>query len=297
MLSAKILQFGQRLIEQGAWYFAPISWIYAFVVFIRNQLYDRKLLAITHVSPVVVSVGNVLAGGTGKTPFVHLLAQKFAHRKVAILSRGYGEIPDEPMLLAKRLPNVSVHIGKNRAELAKTIDADLILLDDGFQHRKLHRDFDIVLGGGVGHYLPRGFLRDSPKRLEKADAQFSLGRELKLAVNRILDLKGNVIPSIRGWKVAVFCGISHPERFKKIVEELGAEIRGEKFFADHEKADLSQLPAGLPLICTEKDAVKLPSTDLPIYFLEMQMEVVDGIEKWEKLIEKIDKTIDNRHRL
>jgi len=292
MLRANLLKFGTRLIERGAWYFAPLSWIYAFIVFCRNQLYDYRILSITKVNATVVSVGNVVAGGTGKTPFVLLLARKFAGRKVAILSRGYGEMPDEAMLLAKRLPNVKVYIGKNRAKLAKQVDAELLILDDGFQHRKLHRDFDIVLTRDEKqHYLPWGLLRDSPKRVEGAIA-FNT-KDLSLKVKRILDLKGKEIPSIQGWKVAIFCGIARPENFKKTVRDLGAEIVAEKIFADHEPSDLRKLPKANALICTEKDAVKLPPTDLPIYYLEMEMEVVGAKERFEMLIEKIDRKIDN----
>ena len=292
MLRAKILRLGQCLIERGAWYFAPISWVYAFVVFCRNKLYDFRLLPVTKVNAVVVSVGNVVAGGTGKTPFVHLLAERFAHRKVAILSRGYGEIPDEAMLLAKRLPQVKVYIGKDRVALAQKADAELLILDDGFQHRRLHRDFDIVLvRDKKEHYLPWGFLRDSPRRIARAEVFRT--KNLKLSVKRILDLKGREISSIRGWKVGVFCGIAHPENFKKTVRDLGAEIVAEKIFADHELADLRKLPKVSVLICTEKDAVKLPETDLPIYYLEMEMELAGEREQFEKLVEKIDQKIDN----
>lgn len=293
MLRAKIIHFGQKCIERGAWYFAPLSWFYAFGVAVRNRLYDWGLFKITRVNKTVVSVGNIVAGGTGKTPFVHLLARQFPGRKIAILSRGYGEMPDEAMLLARRLPEVKVYVGKDRAKLAKEVDAELVILDDGFQHRKLHRDVDVVLvKEGKEHYLPWGFLRDQPSRLQKAEV-FKTS-ELALKVTRILDVKGREVPSIQGWKVAIFCGIAHPLNFKKTVEGLGAEVVAEKFFADHEVAELSKLPKVSALICTEKDYVKLPPTDLPIYFLEMEMEFVGDRAKWEKLIEKIDQKIDNK---
>ena len=212
------------------------------------------------------------------------------------MSRGYGKVPDEAILLARRLPNVRVCIGKNRLELAQSIrDVDLMILDDGFQHRKLFRDFEIVLASKEKeHYLPWGFLRDSPKRLKKADALFFLREDYKLRVKRILDQQGKEISSIRGWKVAIFCGIANPNRFKNSVIELGAEVVAELFLADHEVADLSKLPKERALLCTEKDFVKLPPNQLPIYYLEMELELTSGREKWEKLIEKIDQKIDNR---
>jgi tetraacyldisaccharide 4'-kinase len=289
----RILRLGQQLIERGAWYLAPFSWIYAAVVMGRNWLYDSGWLSTVKVEPVVVSVGNIVAGGTGKTPFVHMLAAAFSHRNVAILSRGYGQMPDEAMLLAQRLPNVRVYVGKDRAALAQKIQADLLILDDGFQHRRLQRDFDIVLDKGEkDHYLPWGFLRDQPKRLQKAEVFQT--RDLKLNVRRILDRKGNAVASIQGWKVAIFCGIANPRKFKKTVIDLGAEVVAERFFADHEIADIRKLPSVNALVCTEKDFVKLPATDLPIYYLEMEMEIVSGRERWEKLVEKIDQKIDNR---
>jgi tetraacyldisaccharide 4'-kinase len=297
MLRDKFLLFGQRWIETHPWYLAPLSWIYAFAVYCRNKLYDFQLLSIVKVPCTVVSVGNIVAGGTGKTPFVHLLASVFSHRRVAILSRGYGKIPDEAILLARKLPQVKIYVGKDRATLAKIAaeQAELLILDDGFQHRRLYRDFDIVLvREKKERYLPVGFLRDSVKRLASADVIFQVERELNLTVKRILDLNGNEIASIQGWKVGIFCGIAHPQRFKKTVENLGAEIIFEKIFADHEQADLTKLPPLNAWICTEKDAVKLKGKDLPIYFLEMEMEIKEEKEKWEKLIEKIDQKIDNK---
>ncbi|HSX11004.1 MAG TPA: tetraacyldisaccharide 4'-kinase [Chlamydiales bacterium] len=296
MLPANLLLRGQRLIEKGAWYFAPFSWLYALVIFCRNWLYDHRYLPVTKVPCTVVSVGNVVAGGTGKTPFVHLLAKTFSHRKVAILSRGYGSLPDEAMLLAKRLTAAKVYVGKDRVASAKQAVADgaeLILLDDGLQHRRLHRDFDIVLGDVQGHYLPWGFLRDSPKRLLTADAHFT-SQDLNVKVTRVLDRKNQEIPSIRGWKVAIFSGIAKPQNFRKTVEALGAEIVAEVIFADHEQAHLSKLPKAGALLCTEKDFVKLPPTDLPIYYLEIEVEIAQGRDRWEKVIEKIDQKIDNQ---
>lgn len=295
MLPDSLRLLGQKWIASNPWYLAPLSVIYAMVVWIRNRLYDLQIFSITRAPCTVVSIGNIVAGGSGKTPFVHFLASAFPHRKVAILSRGYGAIPDEALLLAKKLPHVSVFVHKNRAQLAKQIgkDFDLILLDDGLQHRKLHRDFDIVLQPlKKEHYLPRGFLRDSPKRLEQATVFKE--DEWEFQVRRILNLKGEAIPSIQGKKVTLFCGIARPHRFRKTVEALGAQVEKEVLFADHAQIDLSKLPPADLYICTEKDAVKLPNTALPILYLEMQVVVNKGFEKMEKLIAKIDQKIDNR---
>lgn len=297
MLRNRLLKRGKELIcKRNLWFLAPFSWGYASLVYLRNFLYDASILKTVRAKPVVVSVGNIVAGGTGKTPFIHLLATNFRGRKVAILSRGYGQVPDEALMLAKKLPEVRVCIGKNRAELASHLhDVDLILLDDGFQHRKLYRDLDIVLLSDTKErYLPRGLLRDNPIRLRSADFTFQKGREMELKVKRIVDRNGEEISSIQGWKVGIFSGIAHPASFKKTVESLGAVVVSETVFADHEIADLSKVPRAKALICTEKDFVKLPDTTLPIYYLEMEMQIISGVEKWQKLIEKIDQKIDNR---
>lgn len=316
----KILLAGQKWIERGmfTWVLAPFSWAWAFAAFCKNTLYDKGLLKAYRCGKTVVSIGNIVAGGTGKTPLVLFLAQQFSHRKIAILSRGYGVLPDEAMLLARRLPAAKIYLGKDRVSLAKRAvqdGAELLILDDGFQHRRLHRDFDFVLLDGQdpmgkGHYLPWGFLRDSPKRLIHADAIFMQKNHLTYRsiqfhseAKKILDLKGEASDSIQGWPVGLFCGIAKPERFKKTVEGLGAIVKSEWVLADHEPAQwrlLQKFAASCKalgakaLICTEKDFIKLPketSVDLPIYFLEMGLRIEDA--RWENLVVKIDRKIDN----
>lgn len=306
----KIFLLGRQLIERGAWFFAPVSWIWASVVFFRNQLYDRKWIRSIKVPCTVVSVGNIVAGGTGKTPFVQLIADAFKHRKIAILSRGYGKIPDEAMLLQRRLPFAQIYVGKNRASLAEKAaqdGAELILLDDGFQHRRLDRDFDIVLVKeddplGKGHYLPWGFLRDSPKRLKEVDAVFSNGRDFRHRSARVLNEEEQEV-SVQGWAVGIFSGIANPRSFKKSVDDLGAVVLLEWVLADHEKARPAQLEqfaqcckalGAKALITTEKDFIKGPRCCLPIIFIEIEIEWLEGKEKWEKLIAKINQEIDNR---
>ena len=295
MLSDKTRLLAEKWIESHSPFLAPFSWLYALAVFMRNFFYDLKILPVTKVPCTVVSVGNIVAGGVGKTPFVHLLASSFPHRRVAILSRGYGPMPDEALLLSKRLPQVKVFVGKNRVKLAQIAakEADLILLDDGFQYRKLFRDFEVVLHKKEErHYLPWGFLRDSPKRLKGVDALFD-ETDFQMKVEAILDLKGGLIDSIKGKNVVLFSAIANPRRFKKTVEELGAKIVREKRFADHAQIDLDALPEGALFVCTEKDAVKLSPTHLPIVYLKMQMDMNQGLERFEKVVEKIDQKIEN----
>jgi tetraacyldisaccharide 4'-kinase len=223
-----------------------------------------------------------------------LLAKQFKNRKVAILSRGYGSVADEAMLLAKKLPNVKVYTGRDRVALAEQASedgAELIILDDGMQHRRLFRDVEIVLHDDRHQYLlPRGMLRDSLKSLDRADVVLQKGKDLKVVP---------VCPPVMQ-KVGIFCGIARPEEFKKMVVDLGAEVVAEWILADHQPADPSifakkckELGASA-LICTEKDFIKLPknSYELPVLYLEI--ELVGPIEK---LIEKIEEKIDNIVRL
>lgn len=294
MLRDKALLFGQRFIERFGWLLFPFSLVYALVVLVRNRLYDLSILPVYKASPIVVSIGNITVGGNGKTPFAILLAKGFPGRKVAILSRAVGKTLDEPLLFKRR--GIEVFVGKNRAALAKKLsDYDLLILDDGFQHRKLFRDFDIVLTRGQkGFYLPAGFFRDSPKRLRKADRTFKVGKDIGLYPEGIRDLRGNKIPSIRGWEMVLFSGIANPKSFREMAEAQGVRIVGEKIFADHGTIDFNALPPAKAYLCTEKDAVKIGKTSLPIYVLEVEMRYLGPEEDWQNLIAKIEEKIDNR---
>jgi len=178
------------------------SWIFRFIVFCRNWAFDHGWLRrYTPPVPVVISIGNIVAGGTGKTPVTMLLAKEFydviplailarGYRaqaeklsKPVILSRGNGPLHppsvcgDEPYMLSQNLPKAFVCVGKDRHEasnIAAKAGAKLILLDDGMQHRHLARDFEVVVVDardpfGHGYFLPRGFLREGAKSLARAD--------------------------------------------------------------------------------------------------------------------------------
>ena len=157
---------------------------YGLAVRLRNRRYDRDSSAVTHVGVPVVSVGNLTVGGTGKTPMVKWIARQLREqdRRVAILSRGYraeeGAKNDEALELEESLPDVPHLQNKDRVAAARTaieeLDSQVLLLDDGFQHRRLGRDLDIVLIDatapfGYGHLLPRGALREPISSLKRAD--------------------------------------------------------------------------------------------------------------------------------
>lgn len=335
-----------------------MSWGFQSIVYLKNLAFDHGFLRQYHPPvPLVISVGNIVAGGTGKTPVTLMLAKEFyPNTHLAILSRGYksqaekngsptilseGNGPlypasycgDEPVLLAENLPKAIIIVGKNRqksSQLAAKAGVNLILLDDGMQHRKLARDLEVIVLNssdlfGQGYFLPRGFLRESPKSLSKADLiilnhlqnhnQFvSLKQELaqfttapivgtQLVVSEIVSLAGKMIDSIQGKRVGIFCGIAHPENFQKTLQDLGAIVVTYHFFPDHqgfEKNDLinfvkscKELGAEL-ILCTEKDKVKLPSlpeTSPPIAWIKSELKIIEGKDNWISFIEKAKKIL------
>ncbi len=161
-----------------------LSLPYRLAVAMRNRLYDRKLRAVHCIDCRVISVGNLTAGGTGKTPLVEYLARHVLAKaaKVAIVSRGYGadeenEKSDEQLVLCENLPDVPHVAGADRVACAvvarRKHDARVVILDDAFQHRRIARDLDVVAIDatnpfGFGHLLPRGLLREPPESLARA---------------------------------------------------------------------------------------------------------------------------------
>src|SRR3954463_5553777 len=168
--------------------FSIAEFFYTSATSFRNKLFDAQILRAHRLSIPVISIGNITAGGTGKTPFTRWLATKLKQQNFhpAILMRGYHRsssgLSDEQSLLTEQLKEYSipVHANPNRVaggtELLKNHpQTNLILLDDGFQHRRLARDIDVVLIDatnplGFNHLHPRGLLRESPKSLRRATA-------------------------------------------------------------------------------------------------------------------------------
>lgn len=163
-----------------------LSLFYGLLIRIILFCYKSNILKTTHLDCKVISVGNITLGGTGKTPLVELIAQFLVNKglKIAILTRGYkkaqakGKKSDEATMLSAKLPAVPILVGRNRIENAKKAikdyQVDLILLDDGFQHWRLHRDLDIVTIDATNPFgnrnmLPRGILREPLSSLKRAD--------------------------------------------------------------------------------------------------------------------------------
>ena len=285
----------------------PFYLLYLFVISARNALYDTGLIQPVSVGVPVVSVGNLTVGGTGKTPLIISLAQRAvaAGKQVAVVARGYGAVADaegrtdEVALIASRVPEAQLFVSPSKllgAKQAAAAGVDLILVDDGFQHRRLHRDLDIaVVDARVpvsnGYVLPLGGLREPSSSLGRADLivlthtegldKETLGMiEASVTAARrdvpvihaqhtpigVRSCQGgaSVAPeSLAGRELFLFSGIASPDGFRTTVESLGATVTGALGFPDHhafDAASLAEVRAAArtaQLLCTEKDALKV----------------------------------------
>ena len=294
----------------------------------RNALYDRRRLRPRRLDGPVVSVGNLSAGGSGKTPFVLLLGELLKSRgvKFDVLSRGYGrksrgvllvdpgglpqQFGDEPLLIARRL-QVPVIVGEDRYEAGRFAEsrfgAQLHLLDDGFQHRGLARDFDIVLvtpQDASDRLLPAGRLREPLSTLRRADAvvlasgasedAFSLQGKSVWRVKRGIIAEG--IPA----RPVVFCGIARPQNFLLQLRAANVEPAAQAFYRDHhaynekdvrELLELRQRSKAGGFVTTEKDAVNLGpylSALAPLAVVPVRMELVDAANGIDTMLRKIE---------
>src|SRR5665213_207997 len=265
--------------------FSAASIPYGIVIRLRNLGYDRGWLKTHRVSTPVVCVGNLTVGGTGKTPFVEHVAGYYRRRwvRVAVLSRGYGAETgpnDEALVLEENLPDVPHLQGMDRVALAlsaiEELESELLVLDDGFQHRRLFRDLDLVLidataPWGYGRLLPRGLLREPPRGLRRANlialtrcdqvnetAKARLRQEVaRLAPDvpvietthrpvELVNSEGNAasLETLRGQPVAAFCGVGNPESFRRTLTDCGADVVAFRTYPDHHaytRADVDDL--------------------------------------------------------
>ena len=286
--------------DRNSWWLFPfflISILYRGIVSLKNYFYNSGLFTVKKLSCKVISVGNITVGGTGKTPMVIMLAKLLKEKgyRPAILSRGYGgkktgrvsivsdgenvfmkpdEAGDEPVLIAKSARNIPVVTGKKKYLTGKFaiehFGADVLILDDAFQHRSLFRDIDMVLLDekrpfGNGFVIPRGELREPTNELGRADivvltgtrktgvrdqgsgisGQWSMvsGQQAVVPVYRAYRrpkdlLKAdteNVYPLdyLNGKKICAFAGIARPDSFKKTIASVGGEVITFLSFPDH----------------------------------------------------------------
>ncbi|HVK11800.1 MAG TPA: tetraacyldisaccharide 4'-kinase [Gemmataceae bacterium] len=290
----------------------PLLWCaskpYALGVRWRNRGFDRG--RDVHWAGVpVISIGNLTVGGTGKTPCVEYVARLLRERdvRVAILSRGYGAEGgrnDEAMVLEENLTDVPHLQDRDRVAIARTaveeLESEVLVLDDGFQHRRLARDVDIVLidvtdPWGGGYLMPRGALREPVSSLRRAslivltrcdaaDAEpvadaargIAPGVPIARTVHAPLELTNGPdqrsVNVLRGQTVGTFCGLGNPTAFRGTLNDLGANVVEFREYPDHHpysRADVEglerwarNLPSDALVVTTQKDWVKLRTPTL-----------------------------------
>jgi tetraacyldisaccharide 4'-kinase len=263
-------------------------------VFLRRWAYRLRLLPSHRVDKPVIVVGNLVAGGSGKTPLVLWIAEYLVRHKwtPAIVSRGYGvkleapreatilsepaEVGDEPVVLARR-SGCPVGVGPDRVAVIEMLtrnhpDVDVLILDDGLQHYRLRRDLEIAVVDtrlfGNGWLFPAGPLREPPSRLRSVDAVVAHGTRAVQGyamalegtlLRRFSDSSDRRAPeSFKGMRVHAVAGIGDPERFFALLERSGMQVERHAF-PDHHPFVPRELAFddGLPVVMTEKDAVKL----------------------------------------
>ena len=315
----------------------PLSFLYGLITTLRNYLYDTNNFNVNKLPCKVISIGNITTGGSGKTPTVEFLALHLQSigKNVGIISRGYGrsskhvklvtdgidkpnsweQYGDEAFLLSQNLNSIPIVVGESKYEaglkITSEFDLDVIIIDDGFQHRSLHRDLDIVLINSKDNkrthkILPIGNLRERINGLKRADLIIYtktnvhnnlgyLNRLLKNMnvekINSVLESKSMLIgkdkqeidkAKLKSKNIYLLSAIGDNRGFKKTVEKIGANIVGQSKFLDHYKFKTSDLQkvqndakkfSANYIITTEKDLVKIPDINpkIPVYALKTKM--------------------------
>jgi tetraacyldisaccharide 4'-kinase len=305
-----------------------LSHVFAVGVRARNALYARNILPTRRLAGSVISIGNLSVGGSGKTPFTIALGELLKARniKIDVLSRGYGrrtkgvlevdpsgsaqDFGDEPLLIARKL-NVPVMVGEDRYQAGLAAErkygANFHLLDDGFQHRALHRDFDIVLvtpDDPRDRLLPAGRLREPLSGLNRADAvtlmsgaakeSFPVDGKLVWQVRRGIELQG--IPS----RPVAFCGIARPQNFFAQLRTAGVELAAEAIYRDHHAYDEKDIQELLQVqkqseangfVTTEKDVINLGQHCAALEALAVvpvKMKIVDAANVVDTMLSLIE---------
>jgi tetraacyldisaccharide 4'-kinase len=324
----------------------PIVPLYWLLSSVRNILFDLKLLKIHRLNCFVISVGNLSTGGTGKTPMIIFLTKELLKKqlRVGILTRGFGrvsnkthiicnnnknkgkahsplEVGDEPLLLYNKLINVPIAISKNRVSAGKLIlqkyKLDVILLDDGYQHRYIRRDINILLINSLDkkqnhQLLPVGDLRESWSNIKRSDyiilTKTNLLTEKDEYITNKLKNFSNVFISESSNKIAnkmnnrefllkdleekgcvLLSGIGDPKSFDITSKKLGLNIKGHLQLRDHfiyNKDNIKRILKYVKkknaafILTTEKDMVKLKRLDikLPIIALELVFIIKDKVK-------------------
>ncbi len=285
---------------------APLLPFYAAATFLRGQAYDRQFLSCAQLQSPVVSIGNLSAGGSGKTPLVIRLAQLLTQRGITVdvLSRGYGrtskatmevdpkgwakDYGDEPLLIARNA-GVPVYVGSSRFEagrlaeqnLSRSGDRVIHLLDDGFQHRRLARSIDIVLVTAQDlkdTLLPAGNLREPLSALRRADVL--VVREEEQQILATLRQRGcrqpawfvqrELTPPALGGSAIVFCGIARAEDFFASLRAKGIDVAAQVAFPDHYSYSQQDMEK-LATLATHHHATAFLTTEKDLVRLELPL--------------------------
>jgi tetraacyldisaccharide 4'-kinase len=311
----------------------PLSATFGAGVALRNALYDHRVFQVKKLARPVVSIGNISVGGSGKTPFVIALGQLLTERGIAfdVLSRGYGrssteiavvdpnsspaQFGDEPLLIAQKL-KVPVVVGTDRYQAGllaeQKFSSKLHLLDDGFQHRRLHRDFDVVLlpqEDMEGTLLPTGRLREPHSSLRRADAVVLFAPNDPNFPGPVPGkFETRIFWACRAttqyWteeKLVAFCAIARPQQFFDGIKELGQTVSSQLAFRDHHRytqADTDRLlqlkhkTNGTSFITTEKDLINLGPLAAqlqPLRTVQLNIELGDPEQTLVFILETIEK--------
>jgi tetraacyldisaccharide 4'-kinase len=301
-----------------------VSLVFGLLVLIRRTLYWVRLLKSQHPGIPVIVVGNITVGGSGKTPLAIWMAEFLKSKgwSPAIISRGYGakieapraatvasdaaEVGDEPVLLARR-SGCPVWVGPDRVQVAAALraahpDVNVLILDDGLQHYRMRRDIEIgvvdVRGLGNGFLLPAGPLREPRWRLRTVDAV--VGQAAAPVKDFVMSLAGEELhrmtdarerrplKAFAGQKVHAAAGIGDPNRFFLDLGRAGLKVIPHPFPDHHPFTDQDlDFGDGLPVMLTEKDAVKLRRAARPDWWvLPVSARLDPGFGAW--LLRKLD---------
>ena len=319
----------------------PFSVLYRFIILFRNFCYDKKLIKTNQLPCDVISIGNISFGGIGKTPTVLYLCRMLQENKkndIAILSRGYKRntsgtvlvssgngplknwqaVGDEPFMMAQKTKNIPIVVDSNRYRggkfLIKNFNSKIIILDDGFQHRSLSRNLDIVLiNGGTKpsdySFLTTNLIRETWSSLKRADTLILTKKKpnplliKKIEEKKLLYINStlkSLIPYPIGFdrknKALLLSGIGNPKSFEKSAKSHGCIIVGIKRFKDHYSYNkksllkIVQLAKNLKadyILTTEKDWVKIKPLKPDFIFVILKIELsLSEKKKMKEILKK-----------
>ena len=330
---------------------SPLGFVYLILMLIRRNLYRMKFFNSISLPVPVISIGNISLGGTGKTPFIAWVLRKLLKEGLnpAVISRGYGSLDsnitlvsdgkgnimtsppasDESVMLSTLFPNVPIVTGRNRIlageKVISEFNADVILIDDGFQHLKLKRNFDFLLFRGSnpfgnGRVFPSGILRESISNSKYANAFLVTGEDKEEGASKLANLnlpipifKGELVfekifcadnnlniqfEDIKSSRILALSGIGNPDSFDEILEKHNLLITEHLRFPDHifyNKRTLEKIEGKIQklnadyIITTEKDGVKLKNFKfkIPLLVVTVKMKIDDPDSLWKLIINEV----------